>query len=226
MSTVAFDTSTPATVVAVAAGGTVSARRLEPPAGSRPGHSSELLAELDLLLGEAGQGWDQVELIGVGSGPGTFTGLRIGAATAEGLRRATGARVVAVDSLEAIALPVRAAHPGRAVCSVIDARRGEAFASGWAPDGERLFGPRTATPQALERLLGDADWLVAGRLPVEFTDQLASGVASWLAPSDPLNLPGGEALCRLAGRGPATDGPVRPSYIRAPDARRPGTSNA
>lgn len=222
MSTVAFDTSTAATVVAVDSGGTILSRRLEPPAGGRPGHSAQLLEGLESLLAGAGISWDEVGTIGVGAGPGSFTGLRISAATAEGLRRATGARVVAVDSLEALALPALRACGGRPVCAVIDARRGELFAAGWAAEGDRIFGPVAVGPEAIDGVLAGRPWVVAGEVPEGFASGAGSDVADWPEPADPLNLIAGEALCELASRGPATTGPVVPEYVRAPDAERPG----
>lgn len=223
MNAIAFDTSTGATVVGVAAGETVRSRRLGLSQDGRPRHSGRLLAELEELLGEMGLPWAEIEAIGVGAGPGTFTGMRIAAATAEGLRRATGACVVPVDSLEALALPVLRSRPGRKVCAVIDARRGEAFASGWSPTGERLFGPVAVGPAGLTGHLLEGEWVVAGEMPEAYAEGLDSGIAEWLTANDPLNLIDGELLCELTERGTPIEGPVGPEYVRAPDAQRPRT---
>ena len=82
-------------------------------------HSQELLPELERLLGESGTGWSDVESIAVGVGPGTFTGLRIGVATARALGQALGVRLQPVSSLEALAVGVAPAKPastGQACC--------------------------------------------------------------------------------------------------------------
>ena len=74
-----LDTSTPATAVAVwAPEGPAVERRDDPPPGQRPGHASRLLALVNEVVGD----WSEVERIAVGIGPGGFTGLRIGIATA------------------------------------------------------------------------------------------------------------------------------------------------
>ena len=91
---VGFDTSMAVTCACVmpAGGGGLSARRR--PAAARllgpPAHSAELLPALAGLLERAGTGWDDVTAIAVGVGPGTFTGLRIGVATARGARPGAG----------------------------------------------------------------------------------------------------------------------------------------
>ena len=221
MFTVAFDTSTAATVAGIEGpDGTLEAR-LEAPPGSHPFHGAQLLPALAGLLEEAGARWQDVGRIGVGSGPGTFTGLRIAAATAEGLRRVVNAPVVAVDSLQALGLPLLRSAVGRPACALLDARRGEVFAAGWGPDGRRRFGPVAAAPGALARLLGDGGWLVAGQPPAPFAEILDEQGIERLPGEDPRNLIGGAALCELAREGEPLDGPALPNYVREPDARRP-----
>ena len=222
MTLVAFDTSTPATVVAVEEGGEVLSRHLPAPPDSHPAHSTQLLAAAAGLLEEAGSGWPAVDRIGVGTGPGTFTGLRISAATAEGLRRAQGAAVVGVSSLEALSLPARERRPSRPVCAVIDARRGELFAAGWTAVGAVAFGPRVVGPEEAGGLFGPdaAEWAVVGEVPEEFEGALRSAGVDRPAPGDALNLIGGAALCRLALEGEPARGPLLPDYLREPDARR------
>lgn len=218
----AFDTSTPATVVALGGDDGLLEARLEAPATGPPAHSSQLLPALASLLEQAGAGWGDVARLGVGTGPGTFTGLRIAASTVEGLRRATGAPVVGIDSLEALSLPARRAEPGRPVCALLDARRGEVFASGWLADGSPAFGPLALAPGALPGLLaGDPAWLVAGEAPGPFERELADAGIETVPDGDPRNLIGGTALCELARQGTPLTGPALPHYVREPDARRP-----
>ena len=222
MTLLAFDTSTPATVVAVEEAGKVLSRRLPAPPDSHPAHSTQLLAAAGGLLGEAGSSWLAVDRIGVGVGPGTFTGLRISAATAEGLRRARGAAVVGVGSLEALALPARKRWPSRPVCAVIDARRSELFVAGWTPGGTPAFGPRVIGVDEFAGILGPgaSEWVVVGEAPLEFEEVLRSAGVGRPAAGDALNLIGGAALCRLAREGEPARGPLLPDYLREPDARR------
>lgn len=220
MTTIAFDTSTTSTVAAVARDGVVAGVELEPP-GGHPGHSGQLLTALEGLLRDAGAGWEDVLRIGVGTGPGTFTGVRIAAATAEGLRRSTGAPVVPVSSLEALAFPALGNEARKPVCSLIDARRGEVFAAGWSAASERLFGPVADGPEALvERLRGTGgDWRIAGRPPGPFAD--AIGEAGFIADAAHESI-SAAALCALTEAGQPAAGPVLPEYVREPDAVKPG----
>ncbi len=178
----AFDSATPATVAGLRlASGEVLSRRDDPRPGSRPNHAARLLALCDELLRQAGLGWKDVPRIGVGVGPGTFTGLRIGVATARALSQATGAALVPVSTLEALAVgagmapgdgspgpsvvqagsgdpgdaartPAVADSPGPSLLAVLDARRGEAFAASWRADGTRLSAAAAVQPDALATL--------------------------------------------------------------------------
>ena len=86
-----MDTATPATAVAVwAPEGPAVERRDDPAPGERPGHASRLLALVDEVVDD----WEAITRIAVGVGPGGFTGLRIGVATARALAQAAGAQLV------------------------------------------------------------------------------------------------------------------------------------
>ena len=136
MNVVAFDTATRATTVALSGvGNVVYTARDDPPPGKRPGHANHLLPLTAMVLDRAGIGWDRVDRIAVGVGPGTFTGLRIGIASARALARARSIPLVGVSTLQSLALAGPAASQTLAgvdtVFAVLDARRGEVFAAGW-----------------------------------------------------------------------------------------------
>ena len=80
-----LDTATPSTVAGVLVGDAAFEARDDPAPGARPAHASRLLGAAEEALTLAGVGWDDVERIAVGVGPGSFTGLRIGIATARAL---------------------------------------------------------------------------------------------------------------------------------------------
>ena len=101
MKVLGFDTATRATTVALldTDRGEAIERRDDPPPGARPRHTTRLLALVVEVLDAAGVSWADVDRIAVGVGPGTFTGLRIGVATARALARAREIELVGVSTL-------------------------------------------------------------------------------------------------------------------------------
>ena len=97
----AFDTSGPWCAACVLAGGTVLAMREE---AMPRGQAERLMPMVAEMLEEAGLGWSDPDALGVGTGPGTFTGVRIAVAAARGLALARGIPAVGVTALEAAAL--------------------------------------------------------------------------------------------------------------------------
>jgi tRNA threonylcarbamoyladenosine biosynthesis protein TsaB len=216
----AFDTATPATVVGVARDGELlAARRHDPGPGERPGHGPLLLALATEALAEVGLAWDGVERLGVGIGPGTFTGLRIGVATGRALAQGLGAELVAVPTPAALALAARDGE--HATLAVLDARRGEAFAAAWDPAGAPLLEPVAWPPERLAEVLATAPgpWLAVGDGAVRFREALEASGATVPDDASPLHRVDAGALCRLTAEGPPVqrDGLV-PHYVRAPDA--------
>ena len=218
----AFDTATAATVVGLStAAGIVGERRDRPAPGTRPNHAEQLLALSAELLAEAQLRWRDVTRIGVGVGPGTFTGLRIGVATGRALAQASGTALVAVSTLEALALAARSAVPGASVVAVLDARRGEAFVASWSSEGTQAGPVQAVAPAALGTLVAaHAGPVVAvGDGAVRFRAALETAGAVVAPDGDPSHEVHGKALCELARAGEliaAAD--LLPQYVRLPDA--------
>ena len=174
MNILALDTSTPATSVALCRRGRPSEAGTEPSAiearddpvpGARPGHAARLLPLAVEVLERGGCAWAELDAVAVGRGPGTFTGLRIGIATARALSQSLDLPLIGVSTLESLALNgLRAERGDRgAVMAVLDARRGEVFAAAWrfGPQagtgpggglGEPVLSPRAIRPEALGRI--------------------------------------------------------------------------
>jgi tRNA threonylcarbamoyladenosine biosynthesis protein TsaB len=233
-----FDTATPATVVGLRlADGTTLQARDDPPDGQRPGHATRLLPLASELLAQADLRWGQIERIAVGVGPGTFTGLRIGVATARGLAQSLGVEVAGVSTLRVLAeAALRAPDaewpqsqagggaqvPKRGVLAAVDARRGEAFVALYAA-GEEVAAPHALSPEELGGLpVGGAEglrWLAVGDGAVRFRGYVESLGVAVADDSSRLHRVDAGVLCELALDAPAgAPEAVLPDYRRRPDA--------
>jgi tRNA threonylcarbamoyladenosine biosynthesis protein TsaB len=224
-----FDTATAASAVGLRlTDGTTLQARDDPGPLERPGHATRLLAMAAELLSGAGIGWSELDRVAVGVGPGRFTGLRVGIATARGLAQALSLELVGVSSLLALAYDAAKGEDGchRGALAAIDARRAEVFAAAYAPvedsaaDRERdllrgelpgeLTAPRALAPAKLGEVLGDAtaratatgapilSWVAVGDGAVLYRDELEAP-GVWVPPdTSPLHLVSGEAICEIA----------------------------
>jgi len=191
---------------------------------------ADLLVAIDEVCRRAAVAPAGLDVIAIGAGPGSFTGLRIGMATAKGIAFAAGRPLWAVSSLAALAHDAAeavdaaagaaaAADPaGLVIAAVLDARRGEVFA-GCFRAGAPLREERVMAPEALAAW---AEELAAGA-PVRYAgDALAAHAAlapladRWL----PVETPSGAAVARLALAGSREDvlAGGAPSYIRPSEA--------
>jgi len=219
VSVLGLDTSTSAASACVLRGDGESfevappAERLQSP----PAHASELMPAVADVMDRAGVGWDDLDALAVGVGPGTFTGLRIGLATARALASANGLPLRRVSSLAALAAGIDASLR----LPLIDARRGELFGALYDAD-ERLWAPFAAPPEELVARLREGGFtpLAAGDGSVRFRGMLEeAGVP--VAPDDSqAHVVRAVHVCRLAAEAP--DEPpeaVLPDYLRDPDAK-------
>ena len=146
-----LETATQRASVGLLIDGEVVVEQSVPAQGS---HAVSLLPLIDAVLRQADCGVDALDAVAVSSGPGSFTGLRVGISVAKGFARATGVRLVAVPTLEALARTVPGA-PGM-VCALLDARKGELYAACFESSAggcRRLTADRLVTPEALVALL-------------------------------------------------------------------------
>jgi tRNA threonylcarbamoyladenosine biosynthesis protein TsaB len=235
-----FDTSTRATSVAMMLDDDEMLRaRDDPGPREHPGHATRLLAMAAELLAGAGNGWDSIERVAVGLGPGTFTGLRVGVATARGLAQSLASELVGVSSSLALAKAALEtargepdAPPDGRVLAVIDARRAEVFAGAYrAGDVDspvELAPPRAIAPGQLATVIALAEehgagrgrWLAVGDGAVRYRDQLETVAVTVPDGSSRLHLADAGTICELGRRGrPVTAyEELLPDYRRRPDA--------
>jgi len=212
-----MDTATAATAVAVWAPEVAVERRDDPPDGARPAHASRLLALIEEAFSEAGVAWESIDRIAVGVGPGGFTGLRIGIATARALAQARDLPLVGVSSLAALCEGSDPQHEGsdpQRVVGVIDARRGEVFAA-----SPGAFEPVALAPAALaERIVPGS--LAVGDGAVRFREELERAGAIVPVDHSPLHRVSAAQICRLgADVEPGDRDALLPDYRREPDAK-------
>lgn len=189
-----------------------------------PRHSTALLAEVERAAAAAG-GWGEVAAVAVGLGPGSFTGIRIGLATARGLGASTGLPVRGVCTLDALgrALDELPRERERSRLALLDARRGELFAALYGSDGERLWEPAVLAPEALAERAGGLSPapLAAGSGALRFRRELAGRGVLVPDDADPVHRISARHVCALADAPAVPDGDgLAPIYLRPPDAAR------
>ena len=190
----AFDTATDVATSALVDDGEVL--------GERVSRAQTLLEDVDALLRQGGAGPHSVDALAVGIGPGSFTGVRVGLATARGLALALGVPVAGVSTLDALAAGAPGATP------VIDARRREVFVL----QGE----PRVLAPAELEL---EAGTVCVGSGAVRYRSVFEAAGAEIPPDEDERHLPRARFHAQLARDfGPADA--VEPLYLRIPDADR------
>jgi len=218
MLSLAFDTATGVATSALVRDGDVL--------GERTGRAVEVLADGDELLRHAGLATGDLELLVVGVGPGSFTGVRIGLAAARGLALALDLPVAGVSTLDALAAGAPGAVP------LIDARRGEVFTAvsghvrGLSTRFARVPGQRARESNTVEPVSLTPDMLEVGRDRTYVGDgavryRTMIEAAGGIVPPDDsdLHIPRARFHAQLAGAGgPAEQ--VEPVYVRAPDAEK------
>lgn len=220
MNVLGLDSATDACSAALLCDGRIAARRLET---MRRGHAEVLLPLVRDVMAEAGFGFDCLDLVATTVGPGGFTGIRIGLASARALALAAGTPIVGVTTLEAVAR----AQPGHdmPLLVALDSKRADIYVQLFDSGGAPLSAPDARLPETIAALLP------AG--PIALAGSAAGAVAGTLADRKPSpcrldgpTLPDAADVAqigaaRFAADPASADTPPRPLYLRPPDARLP-----
>lgn len=191
-------------------------------------HDDHLFGAIDRILVVSGIDRASIRLVAVAIGPGSFTGLRVGIAAAQGIARGSGAAAVGVGSLDVVAHPFAAL--GRRVCALIPAGRGEHYAGMYRVRGgtwQRTTPILVGTTAALARAVA-TDTVFAGEIDDATAAELRAALGERaVVPSPSVLTRRAGHLAELAwahaGAGESTDaGKLEPLYVRPPAIRGPG----
>jgi tRNA threonylcarbamoyladenosine biosynthesis protein TsaB len=182
------------------------------------GHAEALMPLIGRVIREAGIAFAALDRIAVTTGPGSFTGLRVGLSAARGIGLAANKPVVGLSTLTAYAAPVVGQNAAQAVVSAIDARHDHVYFQVVSGDGGPLMRPRVARiEEALgasrfgaAHLVGNAAKILADRWPADALPPFKV---------DPQPAPDIAWLAWLGAAVSPDSAPARPYYLRAPDAK-------
>jgi tRNA threonylcarbamoyladenosine biosynthesis protein TsaB len=182
------------------------------------GHAEALMPLIARVIREAGIAFAALDRIAVTTGPGSFTGLRVGLSAARGIALAADKPVVGLSTLTAYAAPVVARNAAQPVVSAIDARHDQVYFQLVSGDGGSLIRPRVAPVEealgAAEfgavHLVGNAAKILADRWPADALPPFKV---------DPQPAPDIAWLAWLGAAVSPDNAPARPYYLRAPDAK-------
>lgn len=181
------------------------------------GHAEAIMPLIARVMDRAQLDFKDLDRIAVTTGPGSFTGLRVGIAAARGIALASGKPAVGLSTLAAYAAPFIAADKAQPVVAAIDARHEQVYLQVFGPGGRTLVTPRISSlrdairvaASGRPRIVGTGAHMLAavwpaGEAPASVDDRRAPEI-DWVA--------------RLGAAASETGTPPKPLYLRAPDAQ-------
>jgi tRNA threonylcarbamoyladenosine biosynthesis protein TsaB len=182
------------------------------------GHAEALLPLIARVMDRAGLDFAALDRIAVTTGPGSFTGLRVGIAAARGIALAAGKPAVGLSTLAAYAAPLVAADDTLPVVAAIDARHDHVYLQVFGPGGRTIVAPRLAPLREALRAAATGAPRLAGTAAAMLA---AAWPAGERAPSliDARRAPDIDWVARLGAAAVETGMPPKPLYLRAPDAQ-------
>ena len=221
----AFDTATNNCSVAITRGGFVDGQVLGSLSfDSGVSHSRRLLGSIDWLLHTTEMRISDIGALALGTGPGSFTGLRIGMATAKGLVHGKGLPLIGISSLDSVAATVRSE---RLICVVMDARKKEVYCCFYRcrPGGDvvRFSEPAVMTPEALAGLINEPVTMAGDGVRV-YNDIFSKLLGEEAELLTWITAPSATSIGFLASSAKATDSyldvdQATPEYVRSSDAQ-------
>lgn len=188
-------------------------------------HAESLAPQIEFVLSQARVEIDEISVVAVDVGPGLYTGLRVGIATAMATAFGLSVPMIGVNSLDLLAFPVR--HTSRLIAAVIDARRGEVFTALYrqVPGGmQRITDPHVVTPDDLygELQAASTECLVVGDGALRYRE-VFEGITKVEVGDESLAYPSASSLVALAHAQALREEFVQPAeisplYLRRPDA--------
>ncbi len=182
------------------------------------GHAEALMPLIARVMQQSDFAFRDLDRIVVTTGPGSFTGLRVGISAARGLALGTGLPAIGVSTLSALAAPHLAADEQNPVIVAIDARHAHVYLQVFAPGGRTLVAPRLAPLADAVRAASDAAAYIVGSA----AHAVAAALPQHAAPPvfvDPRDAPDIVWVARIGAVAPEATEPPKPLYLRAPDAQ-------
>lgn len=182
------------------------------------GHAEAIMPLIARVMDQAGIDFADIDRIAVTTGPGSFTGLRVGISAARGIALAAGKPAVGLSTLAGFAAPHIAEDDSSTVVAAIDARHDHVYLQVFGPGGKSIVPPRIAPLREAvraamagpARIVGSGAELIAAQWPASepppmLVEQLGAPDIGWIA--------------RLGAAAAEGHGPPKPLYLRAPDAQ-------
>jgi len=175
------------------------------------GHAEYLTGQIVAVMNEAGKNFADIDRISVNTGPGSFTGVRVGISAARGLALALNRPAIGISAFEALAYEAAQHYKNRPVTVVLEAYRDALYVQDFDTDNPAIHAPRIDTAKAVAASLAETSILTGSG--AQKVAQLAPRPLARTGPTAAI-----ETYALLAaGKEPA--GSPRPLYMRAPDAR-------
>jgi tRNA threonylcarbamoyl adenosine modification protein YeaZ len=185
------------------------------------GHAEALIPLIARVIETAGIELHYVDRIVVTTGPGSFTGLRVGIAAARGFALAANKPAIGVSTLAAYAAPHLTDNDDAPVIAAIDARHQHVYLQVFAPGGRTLIAPRLAPLGEAVRAAAEAPARIVGSAAQAIADALAASGPGAAVPLivDARAAPDIAWVARTGAAMPDDQAPAKPQYLRAPDAQ-------